>query len=76
MPKNTSAGFVIAAFGFVLCFALIWHMWAFAIIGLFGMVATFILRTYNRDIDYYVPAAQVARIESERYALTGRAAYR
>jgi cytochrome o ubiquinol oxidase subunit 1 len=49
-------------------------MWVFAIIGLFGMVATFILRTYNRDVDYYVPAAQVARIEKERYALTRKAA--
>jgi cytochrome o ubiquinol oxidase subunit I len=74
MPKNTAAGFVIAAFGFVMCFALVWHMWAVAIAGFIGMVATFIARTYDRDVDYYVPAAQVARIESERYALARKAA--
>jgi cytochrome o ubiquinol oxidase subunit 1 len=74
MPKNTAAGFVIAAFGFVMCFALVWHMWAVAIAGFVGMVATFIARTYDRDVDYYVPAAQVARMEAERYALARKAA--
>jgi cytochrome o ubiquinol oxidase subunit 1 len=73
MPKNTSAGFVISAFGFVLCFALVWHMWAVAIIGLAGMIATFVARTYDRNTDYYVPAAEVARIENERYALLSKA---
>ena len=36
------------------------------------MVATFIARTYDRDVDYYVPAAQVARMEAERYALASK----
>ncbi len=31
MPKNTGAGFVMAVFGFVLCFALVWHMWLIAV---------------------------------------------
>ena len=57
-----------------MCFALIWHMWLFAIVGLVGMIATFIARTYNRDVDYYVPAAEVERIESERYAQMRKAA--
>ncbi len=73
MPKNTAAGFIIAVFSFVLCFALVWHMWAVAAIGLIGMIGTFIARTYDRDVDYYVPAAEVARIETERHALLAKA---
>jgi cytochrome o ubiquinol oxidase subunit I len=33
------------------------------------MIVTFISRTYDRNVDYYVPAAEVRRIENERYAL-------
>jgi cytochrome o ubiquinol oxidase subunit 1 len=74
LPKNTSAGFVIAAFSFLLTFALVWHMWAFAAIGLLGMIGTFVARTYDRDVDYWVPAATVAHIEAERRALLRKAA--
>lgn len=65
MPRNTGAGFVIAAFAFVMSFALIWHMWILAVVGLIGVIATFIARTYNMDTDYYVPAAEVERIENQ-----------
>ncbi|MDB5368142.1 MAG: Cytochrome ubiquinol oxidase subunit [Rhodospirillales bacterium] len=74
MPKNTAAGFVIAVFGFVLSFSLIWHMWLFAAVGLLGMIGTFVVRTYNRDVDYDVPAPTVARMEAERFALARKAA--
>jgi cytochrome o ubiquinol oxidase subunit 1 len=49
-------------------------MWLFAIAALAGAIATFILRAYDRDIDYYVPAAEVARIENLRYAQLAEAA--
>ncbi|WP_109477473.1 cytochrome o ubiquinol oxidase subunit I [Paraburkholderia sp. C35] len=68
MPRNTGAGFIIAAFSLLFGFAMVWHMFAFAVIGLLGMIATFIARSYDQDVDYYVPAAEVARIENERYA--------
>ena len=74
MPRNTGAGVIIAAFSFVLCFALVWHMWVLAAIGLVGAVVTFLARTYDQDVDYYVPAAEVARIEKARYAQLKEAA--
>ncbi|MCF1440905.1 cytochrome o ubiquinol oxidase subunit I [Ralstonia nicotianae] len=74
MPRNTSAGFVVSAFGLLLCFALVWHMWPVAVAGLLGAVATFILRSYDRDVDYYVSAAEVERIERARYAQLQEAA--
>ncbi|QOT79332.1 cytochrome o ubiquinol oxidase subunit I [Cupriavidus basilensis] len=74
MPRNTSAGVIVSAFGLLLCFALVWHMWAIAGLGLLGVIGTFIARTYNRDVDYYVPAAEVERIENARYAQLRKAA--
>jgi cytochrome o ubiquinol oxidase subunit 1 len=68
MPRNTACGFVISLFGLVLCFALVWHIWLVAIAGVIGIVAAFIARSYDRDVDYYVPAAEVERIERARYA--------
>ncbi len=69
MPRNTAAGVYIGLFGTVLGFALIWHIWWLAVVGLVGMIGAFIARTFDNDIDYYVPAAEVERIENERFAL-------
>lgn len=69
MPRNTAAGFWIGAFSIVLGFGLTWHIWWMAMIGLLGMIGSFLARTFDNDIDYWVPAAEVARIENERFAL-------
>ncbi|MBB3010757.1 cytochrome o ubiquinol oxidase subunit I [Cupriavidus alkaliphilus] len=74
MPRPTAAGFLVSVFGLVSCFALVWHMWLVAIAGLVGAIATFVLRSYDRDVDYYVPAAEVERIERARYAQLQQAA--
>jgi cytochrome o ubiquinol oxidase subunit I len=74
MPRNTPAGLVIAVFALLLCFALVWHMWLFAVVGLLGAIGTFLHRLYDRNIDYYVPAAEVERIERERYLQLRKAA--
>ncbi|MCP3726671.1 cytochrome o ubiquinol oxidase subunit I [Paraburkholderia sp. CNPSo 3272] len=71
MPRNTGAGFIIAAFSLLFGFAVVWHMWLFAAAGLIGMIATFIARTYNQDVDYWVPAAEVERIENARFRQLG-----
>ncbi|MEM5401077.1 MULTISPECIES: cytochrome o ubiquinol oxidase subunit I [Paraburkholderia] len=71
MPRNTGAGFIIAAFSLLFGFAIVWHMWLFAAVGLIGMIATFIARTYNQDVDYWVPAAEVERIENARFRQLG-----
>ncbi|CAG9210938.1 cytochrome bo3 ubiquinol oxidase subunit 1 [Paraburkholderia tropica] len=68
MPRNTGAGFIIAAFSLLFGFAAVWHMWLFAAAGLIGMIVTFIVRSYDQDVDYWVPAAEVARIENARFA--------
>ncbi|WAW85909.1 cytochrome o ubiquinol oxidase subunit I [Xanthomonas citri pv. malvacearum] len=69
MPRNTGAGVYIGAFSVLLGFGLIWHIWWLAIIGLVGMIGSFIARTFDDDIDYWVPVDEVERIENARFAL-------
>jgi cytochrome o ubiquinol oxidase subunit 1 len=63
MPRNTSAGFIIAMFAGIAGFALIWHMWIPGIIGVTGMIVTMIARTFATDIDYYVDTETVRKTE-------------
>ncbi len=67
MPKNTSAGVIIGAFSLVMGFALIWHIWWLAIVGLVGIIATYIRHTFNDDVDYYVPVSVVEQTEEQHY---------
>ncbi|MVW72855.1 cytochrome o ubiquinol oxidase subunit I [Bordetella sp. 15P40C-2] len=68
MPRNTGAGVFIGFFGLVMSFGLVWHIWWLAIVGFVGMIGSFIARAYDRDVDYYVPAKEVERIESAHFA--------
>ncbi|WP_406704426.1 cytochrome o ubiquinol oxidase subunit I [Sodalis sp.] len=67
MPKNTGAGVVIAAFSLVFGFALIWHIWWLAIVGFANMIVTWIVHSFNEDVDYYVPVDEVERIENRHF---------
>lgn len=64
MPKNTSAGVFMAASLTVFCFAMIWHIWWLAVVGLVGGIAIFIKRCYTSDVDYYIQPDEIARIEA------------
>lgn len=63
MPKNTSAGFIIALFSGITGFALVWHMLIPAIIGLLGVISMVIVRTFSNDVDYYIDAETVQKTE-------------
>ena len=65
MPRNTGTGVIIGLFSMVMGFAMVWHIWWMAILGLAGMIGTFIYRSFDKDVDYWVPAAEVERIENE-----------
>ena len=73
MPKNTSAGLIISAFSLAMGFALVWHIWWLAVVGLVGMIATYIKHTFNDDVDYYVPVEVVERTENEHFAAIAKA---
>jgi cytochrome o ubiquinol oxidase subunit 1 len=64
MPKNTGAGFIIAALSAGVGFGLIWHMWLLVIGGFIAMMAAIIIHTFNYKRDYYIPAEQIVRTEA------------
>ena len=64
MPKNTSAGLLIAGFSMVFGFAMIWHIYWLIAVGIIGMFACVIARSFDYNIDYYVTVAEVEKIEA------------
>ena len=50
-------------FSLAIGFALVWHIWWLAIAGLLGVIVTLIIRSYDNDIDYTIPAATVAGMD-------------
>jgi cytochrome o ubiquinol oxidase subunit 1 len=66
MPKNTAAGFLIAALSALFGFSLIWHMWLVASLGFIVMVALIIGHTFNYKRDFFIPAADVVKAEETR----------
>jgi len=67
MPRNTSIGLIMGLLSIVMGFGLIWHIWWMAFAGFAGMIVSFIVRSFDDDVDYYVPAAEVERIENQRH---------
>ena len=73
MPKNTGAGVIISVFSLIMGFALIWYIWWLAIVGFVGVIATWITYSFNKDVDYYVPADVVKKTEDEHFAKMNQA---
>ncbi|MBS0453501.1 MAG: cytochrome o ubiquinol oxidase subunit I [Proteobacteria bacterium] len=69
MPKNTAAGFVIAAFAAIMGFGLIWHMWLVAGFCFAAMLISTIVHTFNYKRDFHIPAEDVVRVEDARTRL-------
>jgi len=69
MPKNTWAGFVIAALSMVLGFGIIWHMWLLTGVSFVAMMVAIIVHTFNYKRDYYISADEVTRTENARTKL-------
>ncbi|WGL97768.1 cytochrome o ubiquinol oxidase subunit I [Arsenophonus sp. aPb] len=67
MPQNTAAGVIISAFCLMFGFAMVWHIWWLAIIGFAGIIATWIGKSFDDNVDYYVPVKEIERIENQHY---------
>jgi cytochrome o ubiquinol oxidase subunit 1 len=66
MPRNSAIGPVLGAIAFVFGFAMIWHIWWLAGLSALGMLGSVILRSFDDDIEYVIPAAEVERTEQQR----------
>jgi cytochrome o ubiquinol oxidase subunit 1 len=67
MPKNTANGFALGALAFLFGFAMVWYIWWLAILCALGMLFTVISRAFDDDTEYIIPAAEVERVENQRY---------
>jgi cytochrome o ubiquinol oxidase subunit 1 len=66
MPKNTGAGFVLAALSALCGFGLIWHMWLIVCVTFATLLIAVIVHTFNYKRDFHIPADEVSRVESIR----------
>ena len=68
MPKNSATGFVTAFFAVVIGFALIWHIWWLAGVGVFGAFMTLLAFSFRRQSEIEVTAEQIAGFERAHQA--------
>lgn len=66
MPTNRSEGLIITFFISVFGFAMIWHIWWLAVAGLALSIISLIASSFNKNVDYFVPANKVEEIENKR----------
>ena len=68
MPKNSNVGIVIAGFAFMAGFGFVWHIIWMIVIGLVGIIASVIVRSFNDDTDSILKAETIQRLEEARVA--------
>jgi cytochrome o ubiquinol oxidase subunit 1 len=75
MPRNSPTGVVCAFFATVMGFALIWHIWWMAIVGLLGAWATFVVFAWRDHGEDEISIERVAREDREDRWRRGLPAY-
>jgi cytochrome o ubiquinol oxidase subunit 1 len=68
VPKNSAIGVATAFFASVIGFALIWHIWWLAVLGLFGVFAALLVFAFRDVEETEISAEQVARFERQHRA--------
>ena len=65
VPKNTPFGMFIAGFALAFGFAMVWHMWWLAAVGLLGVIISIIIRTTDDNTERQVTVAEIEKVEAE-----------
>jgi cytochrome o ubiquinol oxidase subunit 1 len=68
MPVSSPVGFYTAVFATVTGFALIWHIWWLAALGLIAAFAGFVVFAWRDVHEFEVPVEEVARVDRARRA--------
>ena len=58
--RNTGAGVFIGAFSLVAGFAMTWHIWWLAVVGVAGVIATLVVRASDDATEYEIPVEALA----------------
>ncbi len=69
MPRNTPTGIVIAFFAVVTGFALIWHIWWMATLGLLAAAVTLLVFGWSDNREHEIPVAEIEKREGARLGL-------
>lgn len=59
LPKNSPFGLIIAFAAFLVSFALIWHIWWLAVVGLLGVIIGILVRASDEEPEYLVTKEMV-----------------
>ena len=70
VPRRSPNGFITSFFSVVLGFALIWHIWWMAVLGLVCAVLTLAVFGWIPRVEDEISAEEVARIEGARHRQT------
>jgi cytochrome o ubiquinol oxidase subunit 1 len=73
LPKHSPLGFFVAFFTVILGFALIWHIWWLAIVGLLGVAIVCLRQAWQTELEEFVPETMVAEHERAYQARMARA---
>jgi cytochrome o ubiquinol oxidase subunit I len=65
LPTNSGLSLIIAACAFMGGFAVVWHIWWLAVLGLLGIMLSVILRSTTGEHEHRITAATVAKLEGE-----------
>ena len=66
MPNNTALGIYLAGCIFIIGFAMVWHMFWLAFVGLIGGIYIMVRRTFDENTEHIVTVAEIERIEGKR----------
>ncbi len=70
LSKNTGMAIYLSGFAFLMGFALVWHIIWLAALGLAGAIACVIIRSFDEDTEYILPAAEVERLEGAQAGMS------
>jgi cytochrome o ubiquinol oxidase subunit I len=68
MPKNSATGFVTAFFAVVTGFALIWHIWWMAALGMLGAFGTLLVFAFREKEEIGISAERIAQFDQAHQA--------
>ena len=68
MPKNNATGFVTAFFAVVTGFALIWHIWWMAALGMLGAFGTLLVFAFREKEEIGISAERIAQFDQAHQA--------
>lgn len=69
--KNTGIGLYVSGFALLFGFAIVWQIIWLIIVGALGVIASLIVLSFDDEMEYILPAREVAKIE-ESYVDTSK----